>query len=175
MKKTLVTALFATILVWGCSKEDDSGSWTEPVIPVTLTGIEAVNIDNAGEFPATTAAPVKKEAYMVGVRWFTDNLPTDDDKFITDPIWNGEYTYNSTARDYEKAIMCLTPFNATIPAGTYVSKFFKEIDRQYLPAGIDEGFVLLVAPEPGVHRFRVEYYLDGELKFSHETTPVELF
>ena len=65
--------------------------------------------------------------------------------------------------------MCNTQFNANIPAGKYVSKFFKEIDRNYLPEDVNEGFVLLVAPEPGLHSFRVEYYERGILKFFHDT------
>jgi hypothetical protein len=176
--KNLIIAILLLALLAGCAKDTDD-NWGGPVIPASITGIEVVNIDNAGEFPAITAAAVKKEAYMIGVRWITDNKPTEgDDKFITDPIREGQYPYyyGSASSGYTKAILCLTDFRAGIPAGTYVSKFFKEIDRNYLPADVDEGFVLLEAPAPGVHAFRVEYYGgDGELKFFHETTPIEFF
>lgn len=170
MKKLIVLAALAAAIS-GCASEGEWGD--EPVIPVTLKGIEAVNIDNSGEFPAVSASPIKKEAYMVGVKWIADNTPTDADKFITGPIRQGKQTYSSIADKYSKAIACLTQFNADIPAGTYVSKFFKEIDRDYLPADVDEGFVLLVAPDPGEHSFRVEYYDKEQLAFSYDTPLIE--
>ncbi|MDR1670921.1 MAG: hypothetical protein LBR57_00180 [Alistipes sp.] len=173
MKKTIILLSFATACA-GCATSD-SGWSDEPVIPVSLKGIEAVNIDNSGEFPVVTAAPVKKDAYMVGVRWIADNVPSDDDKFITGPIEQGQQTYGSIADNYSKAVVCLTQFNADIPAGTYVSKFFKEIDRDYLPADVNEGFVLLVAPDPGQHSFRVEYYEGEKMKYSHDTPSIEFF
>lgn len=173
MKKMFILAAFA-VMAAGCSKED--GDWgNEHVIPVDLVGIETVNVDNSGEFPMPTDAPIKKEAYMMGVKWLTDNTPTEGDKFITGAIREGYRPYGSTADGYSKAIMCLTQFNEKIPAGTYVSKFFKAIDRDYLPADVDEGFVLLVAPDPGEHSFRVEYYQGGELKFYHDTPIIEFF
>jgi len=171
MKKLILfTAL--VIIIAGCA--EDHG-WDEPVIPVTLKGIETVNIDNSGEFPAITNSFVKKEAYMLGVKWIADDTPTDGDKFITGSIRKGEQTYNSIAGKYSKAIMCLTPFRSDIPAETYVSKFFKEIDRNYLPANVNEGFVLLVAPDAGKHAFRVEYYDGDKLVFSHDTSLIEFF
>ncbi|GHT77444.1 hypothetical protein AGMMS50262_18460 [Bacteroidia bacterium] len=99
--------------------------WTDPVIPVSLKGIEAINIDNSGEKPVVSNLPIKKEAYMVGIKWITDNVPIDeDDKFITDPIQKGEQRYSSVTDNYQKAIKCNTPFNSEIPAGKYISKFF---------------------------------------------------
>ena len=159
----------------GCAKEY-MDSWNDPVIPHSLIGIETVNIDNSGEFPLVSASPIKKEAYMLGIRWITDNTPSDDDKYITNTIKKGENLYRSVSDKYLKAIKCNTQFNADIPAGKYVSKFFKEIDRKYLPAGINEGFALLVAPDPGEHSFRVEYYDEGEnLVFFHDTQPINFY
>lgn len=172
MKKMIILAGFVAV-VSACSVGD--GAWDEPVIPVTLKSIEAVNVDNSGEFPLVTASPVKKEAYMIGIKWVADNTPSDDDKFITGPIPEGEQTYNSIADDYLKAVKCNTQFNADIPAGKYVSKFFKAIDRNYLPADVNEGFVLLVSPDPGEHSFRVEYYIGEELRFFYDTPTIEFF
>ena len=173
MKKTLLFIAFAAAIA-GCSKDLDG--WDGSVIPVSLVDIEAVNIDNAGELPAVSTSPIKKEAYMVGIKWITENTPSgDSDKFITGPIQKGEQLYSSLGSKYSKAIRCNTPFNAKIPAGSYVSKFFKEIDRKYLPADINEGFVLLVAPDPGEHSFTVEYYEGGVVRFSHNTPPVNFY
>lgn len=173
MKKPKLMLALVAILVAGCSSDD---GWDSPVIPVSLVGIEAVNIDNSGEYPVTTNSPIKKEAYMIGIKWITSNTPNDnDDKFITPPVREWENTYGSIASGYSKAIRCNTQFNPDIPAGKYVSKFFKETNRKYLPADVDEGFVLLVAPDPGEHYFTIEYYSGEELVFSYDTQPVKFF
>ena len=175
--KTKIFNLFVVIALSLALVRCDNGmsGWNEPVIPVELIGIEALNIDNSGELPIISISPIKKEAYMVGIKWITDNTPTDDDKFITGPIQKGEHTYNALSDKYLKAIKCNTQFNASIPADSYVSKFFKEIDRKYLPVDIDEGFVLLVAPDTGVHSFRVEYYEGDILKFYYDTEPINFY
>ncbi|MDR1756689.1 MAG: DUF5034 domain-containing protein [Culturomica sp.] len=174
MKKLMILAAL-TAIVGGCDPSNEN-EWDGPVIPVSLKSIEAVHIDNSGEFPVVADSLVKKEAYMVGIKWIADNaLTDDDDKFITGPIHKGEQLYGNMADRYSKAIVCLTPFNAGTPAGKYVSKYFKEIDRNYLPAGVNEGFVLLVAPDPGKHAFRVEYYDGEELTFFYETAPIEFY
>jgi hypothetical protein len=174
MKKFFLYTAFVAIML-GCSKGDYRDPWDDSVIPVSLVGIETVNFDNSGEFPKVTATSVKKEAYLVGIKWITDYVITSNDKFITEPIKKGEQTYSSLGNPYSRAIKCNTPFNSTIPAGEYVSKFFKEIDKNYLPADIDEGFVLLVAPDPGEHSFTVEYYQGNTLKFSHNTQPINFY
>ena len=177
MKKLMMCAALAALLA-GCSKNDDA--WGGSVIPVSLKGIQSVNIDNAGEFPkvsVSSGASVKKEAYMLGIQWIVSNVPSggDEDKFITAPIQKGEKTYGSLSDRYSKAIKCNTSFNSEIPAGEYVSKFFKEIDPNYLPKGVDEGFVLLVAPDPGEHSFRVEYYEGAQLRFFHDTPTINFY
>jgi len=172
--KNLLLFIVIAAFITGCSTQNSG--WDDPVIPVSLVGIEAVNIDNSGEFPVVSVSPIKKEAYMVGIRWITDNALSDnDDMFITGSIQKGEHTYNSLSDKYSKAIKCNDQFNVDIPAGKYVSKFFKEINKNYLPAGVDEGFVLLVAPDPGEHSFRVEYYEGNTLKFYHDTPPINFY
>ena len=163
-----------TAAMAGCS-EGINDPWYDDVIPVSLVGIEAVNIDNSGEFPETSDLPVRKEAYMAGVKWITEHTVSDDDKFITGVIKQGTQTYGSLGNRYKKAIVCNTDFNASIEAGSYVSKFFKEIDRKYLPADVDEGFVLLVAPAAGEHSFRIEYYEGSVLKFFHDTPTINFY
>jgi len=175
MKNYILTfsVLILCAAMAGCD-DSKSETWNDPVIPVELKGIEAVNIDNSGELPVLSNSLIKKEAYMLGIKWITNNVPSDDDdKFITGAIKKGERTYSSLSDRYLKAIKCNDQFNANIPAGKYVSKFFKEIDRKYLPVDIDEGFVLLVAPDPGEHSFRVEYYEGDNLKFFYDTLPVK--
>ena len=174
MKKLFLFMMLA-VIVLGCSK-GYLDSWYDPVIPVSLIGIETVNIDNAGELPFVSNSPIRKEAYMLGIKWITDNTPSDeDDKFITGPISRGEHLYSELDSRYSKAIKCNTQFNANISAGKYVSKFFKEVDRSFLPSDMDEGYVLLVAPDPGTHSFRVEYYEGDSLMFFHDTQPIKFY
>ena len=173
MKKLFYLVVFV-VAIAGCSK-DERDPWHEDVIPVSMVGIEAVNVDNSGELPEISNLPIKKEAYMVGVKWITDHTVSVNDIFITDVIKEGAPSYSTLGSKYKKAIKCITPFSASIPAGTYVSKFFKELDRKYLPGEVDEGFVLLVAPEPGTYSFRVEYHEGNVLKFFHDTQPVNFY
>ncbi len=174
MKKIFLLSVLVALLT-SCYKDHDP--WFDPVTPVDLIGIQAVNVDNSGEFPIVISdSSVKKEAYMIGVKWQTAQTPNDDDDiFITDPIQKGEQMYSSLGSYYSKAIKCNTAFNSTIPAGKYVSKFFKEMDFKYLPADVDEGFVLLTAPAPGVHSFRVEYYEGNRLKFYYDTPEINFY
>ena len=172
MKKIFLFIAF-TIAVMGC-KKDSGSNWDNPVIPVSLVDIEAVNIDNAGEFPTISASPIKKEAYMIGIKWIMDYVINDGDKFITGAI-RKENTFSSAGSKYSKAIICNNQFNSSIPAGTYISKFFKEMESDYLPADVDEGFVLLVAPDAGEHSFRVEYYEGNTLKFFHDTPTINFY
>ena len=175
MRKLFLFIVFI-ITVLGCKKDAMSDSWNDPVIPVSLVGIETINIDNSGELPKTSNFPIKKEAYMLGIKWITEHTPSEeDDKFITGPIPEGKHLYSELSNKYSKAIKCNTQFNATIPAGKYISKFFKEIDRRYLPEDIDEGYVLLVVPDTGVHSFRVEYYEGNTLVFFHDTSPIKFY
>ena len=168
--------IIATYLIVASCSFEDNDSWDDNVIPVTIKDIEAVNIDNSGEFPKVTADPIKKEAYMLGVRWITTTAPSDDDDiFITDIIQENQQTYNSLSNKYKKAILCNTKFNSEIEEGKYVSKFFKEINRNYLPSDVDEGFVLLEAPTPGEHSFRIEYYEGETLKFYHDTPLINFY
>ena len=68
MKKIFLFITFVAVIA-GCKKEN---SWSDSVIPVSLVDIEVVNIDNSGEFPVASASSIKKEAYMVGIKWITD-------------------------------------------------------------------------------------------------------
>lgn len=164
--------LLLTVCLSGCTKEDANDQI--PVIPVHLDGIEAVNVDNSGEFPFVALESVPKEAYMIGVRWETDDSEPAGDQTITPPITTWDPTGRSEGlSDYfEKRIYCVTAFNQRNPAGSNVSQYFKQV--AYLPAGIDEGFVLLVAPDPGEHSFRVVYKGSGNT-FEYTTQPIRFY
>jgi len=167
---------FAAILfcVAGCA-EDDGSRWDphEPMIPVYLAGVESVNVNNAGQYPLITVEPIPKEAYMIGIRWITDNSDPDGEQSITGPVEAGKQLYQNIANGYTRRIYCNTVFNSSNPAGANVSQYFKEV--KYLPAGIDEGFVLLFSPTPGDHSFKVEYTNRNGEKFEHDTELIKLY
>lgn len=178
MKRLFPFLPLAALLAWaGCSQDDMgmSGGDGIPVIPVELIGIEAVNVDNAGEFPLSTAGPVSRQAYMIGIRWQADNADPDGEQSITPPIaydpWNGDGSHLSDP--YTKRIYSLDAFNEQNPAGSNISQYFKQ--ATWLPSGVDEGFVLLVTPDPGPHAFRVVYSRYDGTRMECETSTITFF
>jgi hypothetical protein len=173
MKNTTTIILFLSVLcAAGCSKEDPGG-YDDPVIPVRLTGIEPVNVDNAGRYPFTAAEAVRKEAYMIGIRWITDNSAPGGNQSVTGFVEAGEQRYDDIAAGYTVRIYCNTVFNSRNPAGANVSQYFKEVN--YLPAGIDRGYVLLVPPDAGSHSFRAEYTAVDGTVFSGNTDTIQFY
>jgi hypothetical protein len=110
---------------------------------------------------------------MIGVRWVTDNSNPNGNQMITGPVEVGKFLYGSIADNFDKQVFCNTVFNSRNPVGANVSQYFKKIT--YLPAGIDEGFVLLVAPDPGEHSFKVVYSNSKGDRFEYDTELIELF
>lgn len=165
----LIIAAFLLCVV-GCSVHPD---WDDPVIPVHLAGIESVNINNVGQFPFITADPIKKEAFMIGIRWITDNSDPDGDQEITGPVVAGTFRFRNIADNYTKRIFSNTAFNSRNPPGANVSQFFKAV--RYLPAGVNEGFVLLVAPDPGEHSFKVVYTNSNGDRHEFDTELIKLY
>jgi len=169
------TIFFATLLlcVAGCSKEGDSPYADDPLIPVYLAGIESVNINNAGRHPFITTDPIKKEAYMIGIRWVTDNSDPYGDQEITGPIEAGKNCYQNIADGYTRRIYCNTVFNSRNPEGANVSQYFKKVP--YLPTGIDEGYVLLFSPDPGNHSFKVVFTHNNGERYEYNTELIRLY
>ncbi len=178
MMKKLILSLLASVLMVACSSDgEDWGG--ETLIPVTLKGIETVNIDNSGKYPEISDGPIGRNSYMIGIKWEVDNLPGDDDAFVGGPIREGEHTYSSAANGYSKRVRSLTRFNDEVGPTEEIrhpniSTYFVETDRAFLPKGVDEGLVLLVAPDAGEHRFRVEYWRNGARAFYYDTPTITL-
>ncbi len=171
--KTHGLFMSAFLLLAGCAAEDMADSI--PVIPVHIVGIEAVNIDNAGRYPSVTDQAIKKEAYMLGIKWLTDDADPDGSQYVTPGVTGsgGGYYYEaSLSAGYQKRIYSVGAFNASNPAGSNVSQYFKQID--YLPDNVDEGLVLLVSPDPGEHSFRVVFYQNNAEAFECVTPTVNL-
>ena len=172
-----VRIFLVVFLLYAAGCKEDEKDWPysdDEVIPVYLAGIESVNINNEGQYPFTTAEPVKKEAYMIGVRWITDNSDPDGNQSITGPVEAGKYRYQNIADNIiNKRIYCNTVFNSRNPAGANVSQYFKAV--KYLPSGIDEGFVLLVTPDPGDHSFKVVYSNKNGNNYEYDTELIKLY
>jgi len=170
MKKLYCFAA-SLFLLAGCSL-DNSNWYDDPVVPVSLAGIETVNIDNSGAEPFPTDDPIRKEAFMIGINWITDDSNPSGNQSITPPYSHKDYPSASIASSFTKRIYSVDRFNANNPAGANVSQYFKQVS--YLPDGIDEGFVLLKAPDPGPHTFKV-VYISGTKNYECTTATVQLY
>ena len=170
--KTLAIIAISAYILAGCSK--DAGDIMDSVIPQTLIGIEAVNVNNSGEFPFVTVDPISRGAYMIGVILIAEHI-SGGNQFITGPIPRGQETHVDAARRFNKRIITNSQFNSLIGPGEVISDFFKEIDSRFLPRGVDEGFVLLVRPTPGEHSFRIEYVQGNIVRFYYYTPPINLY
>jgi hypothetical protein len=170
--KTFAIIAASAYILAGCSKADEK--MMDSVIPQTLVGIEAVNVNNSGEFPFMTADPISREAYMIGVILIAEHV-SGGNQFITGPIPLGQETYVDAARRFNKRIITNSQFNSLIGPGEVISDFFKEIDSRFLPRGVDEGFALLVRPTPGEHSFRIEYVQGNVVRFHYYTPLINLY
>ncbi len=165
-----LSKLFALLVlaVWadGCTTGDEY----RDTVPVYLTGIEAFNINNEGAVPIVTDLPVRKEAYMIGVKFFLDDSRPGGDQYVT-PAERDSYN-DRVGNSYQTRIYCNTAFDDKNPAGSNISQYFKSI--KYIPGNLDQGFVLLATPQSGQHSFKVVYYSDGQM-YSYDTDMVELY
>ena len=176
--KKLKKIIFAAFLLCmaGCSASDEEKNWydrEDDVIPVYLAGIESVNVNNEGQYPFITVDPIKKEAYMIGIRWITDHSDPGGNQSITGPVEVGKYPTKNIADNYTRRIYCNTVFNSRNPEGANVSQYFKEVP--YLPAGIDEGYVLLVTPDAGDHSFKMVFTHKNGEKLEYDTELIKLY
>ncbi len=175
MMKNYLKLIAATALlgVIGCSKADEYMT-DLPVIPVLLSDIEAVNVNNEGQHPFVTSESVHKEAFMIGIKWVTDDANPGGGQTVGEGLprdWKMNcYTLSS---GFSKQIFSVGAFNAQNPAGSNISQYFERV--KYLPTGVDEGFALLKAPDPGQHSFRVVYTGPSNQVFEFTTPLISLY
>ncbi len=130
----------------------------EPVY-FKLTGIGAYNINNEGEFPFVTEKAVKKEAYMIGIKWIADG---------NDNLYRFEIQGSP-----EIKIFCNADFDEQHAAGSDITSYFKP--ARYLPEKISEGLALLKVPAPGKYSFKVKVFLDDGDYFEYDTPLIDLY
>ena len=128
---------------------------------VYIKGIEACNINNEGGAPFVTIDPIKKEAFMIGIKWFTEDR------------YDYEASNIKLMNISEKKIFCTNNFDADHPSGSDVSGYFKK--AKYTPSSIDEGFVLLTAPKPGEYSFQIIFYGKDGSTFEYNTPLINLY
>lgn len=140
------------------------------VIPKQIVDFELSNVDNAGEYPVSATSSVPKDAYMIGISLITEHQASGDGYVGGYIDWSA--SGNAPANRIKGCkVYCNDAFNGATAAGTNVSGFFI-YTTEYLPAGIDYGLLLFVAPQPGTHSFRVVLETTDGTTFEHNTTPI---
>lgn len=127
---------------------------------IRIDGIESFNINNEGKSPFVTDSAVKREAFLIGIKWITKDRYED--------------SYNTKLINIkQKRIFCNTDFDENHPAGSDVSNYFKK--ARYTPYEIDEGFVLTTIPQPDIYSFKIVFICNDDIIFEYDTLPVNLY
>lgn len=151
----ILSAIFILNVAMKCEGWDD----IEPPT-VDISRVDIANVDNAGEKPFISSEPIKKEAYMLGVKYIGD---TDDEVSY--------YAFKENVRS--EKIFCNTDFDAEHPAGSDVTRFFKK--TSYTPQGLDYAFLLRKVPQAGTYSFKIVSQISECKIFEASTEPVELY
>lgn len=135
---------------------------------VKLVGIELANLDNTGEFPVIAENSVKKEAYIIGIKYrvVTEIEPLDTVYYNRSIHYNKNLIFNQYRDQIQ--IYCNTDFNTDHPAGSNITKLFT-ISEKY---EYDKLLILRRAPQSGIHSFHMHYNLDST-KIIADTKPIK--
>lgn len=172
-----VVCIFVLCTATRC--EEDDGEYT--AMDVDLVEIELFNIDNSGRGPVLAKDSVKKEAYVVGVRYKVVDTQNADDTI---------HYYNENKVNYDKEVIVNTDlipriftntdFDEDHPAGSDVTDLFLSTDW-HTGQSYDRMLILRKAPEAGIHSFKVSYTLlrDGIAQvvtsIDQDTSPIKLY
>jgi len=137
---------------------------------LSIHHIETIHVNNEKEFPFISEEPIKKEAYLIGAKYFTvsqykeggevDHFPLMGFDFLVDTIYRTEITSNRA-------------LNEEFPAGSDISSCFTR--TLYVPYDVTESYVLRVVPQPGIYTFFLRFYSRNGKLFESETSPIELY
>lgn len=149
----LIVTIFLINVATTCEKEED------PVY-VNLVGINVSNVNNEGKYPTISDERVKKEAYMIGVKYVTDAK-------------NPKYNY--AIKDSIESIKILSNSNIDTehPAGSDLTNYF--IKTTYAPDGINYSLLLKKSISPGVYSFRIILSCTNGKTFDESTNSIELY
>lgn len=153
-----INVILGTFLIFTSLATQCEDEFPDP-IPVSLKSLEAFNVNNEGKEPFVTEDNIRKEAFMIGLSYVSDTA-VDKYTYVIQPI-------------KERKFYCTTDFNEEYPAGSDISSFF--MSAKYIPENLNEGYVLLTIPSPGLHTFKMVFICEDGKIVECDTPPVNLY
>lgn len=135
-----------------------------------LVGMDVCNLDNADVNMTISDRPIKKEAYVIGVKYRlkvegSEELQYFDPNLVDAPII-------ANVKD-NPLIYCNNDFNEEYPAGSDITKFFTFGSRDDM--GLNLILVLKKAPAVGSHSFKIRFLCTDNTVVEQNTSPVNLY
>ncbi|HCO67825.1 MAG TPA: hypothetical protein DIT04_08755 [Dysgonomonas sp.] len=155
--KTPLLCLLISFMFCATSCPDD-------LLYVQLVDIELYNLDFSGEKMTESSEPIKKEAYVIGIKY----LVKHDYEGFGDKTWyyhpDKEYGNSEIITNIKRnpTVLTLSDFNEDYPAGSDISHLFTYGRSDYY----EEMSLLLVlnaVPDPGIHSFKVKLPTENNL------------
>ncbi len=157
MKFKIVLLLFIIAIINTATTCDDNIDISDPIL-VNLTGIEASNVNNEGVSPFPSDKPIKKEAYMLSLKYLTDEA---------------DNTYYNSLKDTIKSIKIFNLIkNGEHVINNDITDYF--IKTTYCLKGDTWGFVLRKPMEPGEYNFKIMLTTNSKV-FEASANPIELY
>ena len=127
-------------------------------VKVNLIGVEAHNVNNEGQNPVISDMPIKKEAYVIGVRQLTDSEVV--------------HVYDLVEPIVSETISCNIDIDKEHPAGTDITNFF--VRSYYKGDGLTYSYVLRKEIPAGKYSFKLVVATASKV-FETETTPIDVY
>ncbi|NDW17480.1 DUF5034 domain-containing protein [Dysgonomonas sp. 216] len=168
--KTLYIYLFLSFIFFlssstTCEYFDDNPS-------LLLIGVELVNINNEGKEMLISDDPIKKEAYVIGIKYIASEAVDKDSIGNSFYVKHSNFIYFANAYP-EPRIYCNNDFDEDYPAGSDISHLFwfstKDILNQNLL------LILKKAPQKGIHSFKVVFDCHNNKVIENNTAEIELY
>ncbi|MBK5719632.1 DUF5034 domain-containing protein [Dysgonomonas sp. Marseille-P4677] len=154
--RLIISLLLSVILILNTAMKCDE-DYSDP-INVNLIGLEIYNVNNEGQYPIISDEPIKKEAYMIGVKQLTDG---DEPRY-----------YQLVEQIETKTISCDIDIDHEHPAGSDITDFF--IRTSYKPHDLTYSYVLRKEIPAGTYSFKVIVTTANQV-FESQTTPIDLY
>lgn len=133
---------------------------------IYLVGAEAHNLDNSGEYPVKSNDSIRKEAFVIGIRY-----KVVKETNLTDTLIDIRYRHDRSLKSVKLNVFCNEPFN-NFPKGTNVTSLFSVYDnnRDY-----DKLLVLRTTPQAGEYSFDIECTPDSGEVIITRTANIKLY
>ncbi|WP_419033022.1 hypothetical protein [Dysgonomonas gadei] len=155
----LISLVFLLNTAMSCDEKEGG----EPIV-ITITGIELYNINNEGQGPVISDEPIKKEAYLIGIRYVY--VIEENEETI-------EYYYRIGGDIKSEQIVSNVDIGEEYPAGSDISGLFTK--TPFAPQPLDYAFVLRKSIPAGTYSFKVILTTNEDKVIEVSTNPIELY